>query len=185
MEKELEKSREKEKDKAAQPGRAPACLRRLIGGPRLSAAVLPRSLPSGADLSAPVFLFPPPPRSLSLSLSCGLGLPVAAPLPRVPLSSLSAPWACPASSARSALAVDRRMRTRARRRISRPRRPPTRPAPFLEPRQCPAHTPCLISHGFTLSRTLPTPQPPPETRARVLGQARRRLLQASPSSAPR
>jgi hypothetical protein len=47
--------------------------------------------------------------------------------------------------------------TRARRRVSRPRRPPTRPTPFLEPRQCPAHTPHLISHSFTLSRALPTP----------------------------
>jgi hypothetical protein len=77
--------------------------------------------------------------------------------PAHPFSSLSAPWACPVSSAPSALAVDRRMRTRARRRISRPRRPPTRPAPFLEPRQCPAHTPRLISLSSTLSRALPTP----------------------------
>jgi hypothetical protein len=74
-----------------------------------------------------------------------------------PLSSLSAPWACPVSSAPSALAVDRRVRTLARRRISRPRRLPTRPAPFLEPRQCLAHTPLLISHSFTLSRALPSP----------------------------
>jgi hypothetical protein len=29
--------------------------------------------------------------------------------------------------------------------------------PFLEPRQCPAHTPCLTSLDFTLSRALPTP----------------------------
>jgi hypothetical protein len=41
-------------------------------------------------------------------------------------------------------------------RISRPRRPPTSPAPFLEPRQCPTHTPRLISLSFTLSRALPT-----------------------------
>jgi hypothetical protein len=75
----------------------------------------------------------------------------------MPLSSLSTPWACPVSSAPSALAVDRRVRTRARRRISRPRRPPTRLAPILEPHQCPAHNPRLISHSFTLSRALPTP----------------------------
>jgi hypothetical protein len=75
----------------------------------------------------------------------------------VPLSSLSAPWACPVSSAPSVLAVDRRVRIRARRRISRPRLPPTRPAPFLEPRQFPAHIPRLISHSFTLSRALPMP----------------------------
>jgi hypothetical protein len=104
-------------------------------------------------MSAPVFL----PRVLPLSLSRGPRSPVAEPLPRAPLSSLSAPWACPVSSAPSALAVDRRVRTRARHRISRPRCLPTRPAPFLEPHQCPAHTPRLISHNFTLSRALPTP----------------------------
>jgi hypothetical protein len=71
--------------------------------------------------------------------------------------SLSAPWTLPVSSARSALAVDRRVRTRARRWISQPRRPPTRPAPFLEPRQCPAHITHLISRSFALSRALPTP----------------------------
>jgi hypothetical protein len=95
--------------------------------------------------------------SPALSLSHGPGSPVTELLPRAPLPSLSAPWACPISSAPSALAVDRRVRTRTRRRISRPRRPPTRPAPFLEPRQCPAHASRLISHSFTLSRALPTP----------------------------
>jgi hypothetical protein len=60
------------------------------------------------------------------------------------------------SSAFSTLAVDRRLRTRARRRVSRPRRPPTRPTPFIEHRQCPAHTPHLISCSFTLSRALPS-----------------------------
>jgi hypothetical protein len=99
--------------------------------------------------------FPSPVHSLSLSR--GPGSPVAESLPRAPLSSLSAPWACPVSSAPSALVVDRRVRTRARRRISRPQRMPTRQAPFLEPRQCPAHTPRLISLNFTLSRALPTP----------------------------
>jgi hypothetical protein len=87
----------------------------------------------------------------------GPGSPVTESLPRAPLSYLSVPWACPVSSAPSALAVDRRVRTRARRRISRPQRSPTRPAPFLEPRQCPTHTPRLISLSFTLSRALPTP----------------------------
>jgi hypothetical protein len=103
---------------------------------------LSRSLPSGADLSAPVLL---------------LRAPVAEPLPRAPPFLLSAPWACLVSSAPSALAVDRRLRTRARHRISRPRRPPTFLASFLEPHQCPAHTPLLISLSFTLSRALPTP----------------------------
>jgi hypothetical protein len=97
------------------------------------------------------------PRAPFLTLSRGPGSPVAESLPRAPLSSLSAPWACPVSSAPSTLVVDRRMRTHARHRISRPRRPPTRLAPFLEPRQCPAHTPRLILLSFTLSRALPTP----------------------------
>jgi hypothetical protein len=75
---------------------------------------------------------------------------------RVPFS-LFAPWACLVRSAFLAPAVDQCVRTRSCRRISRPRRPPTRPAPFLEPHQCPPHTPHLISRSFTLSRALPTP----------------------------
>jgi hypothetical protein len=168
MEKEMEKELEnieKKKKKRKQPSRPtkpsqavrPRC---LTGGPRLSTAVLPRACPSPLSLAAqwgqPVdasFLHPHAP---SLSLSRGPGSPVAEPLPRAPLSSLSAPWACPVSSSPSALAVDRHVRTRARRRISRPRRPPTRPTPFLEPRQCPVHTPRLISLSFTPSRPLPT-----------------------------
>jgi hypothetical protein len=35
--------------------------------------------------------------------------------------------------------------------------PPTRPAPFLEPRQCPAHTHHLILRSIALSRALPMP----------------------------
>jgi hypothetical protein len=165
MEKELENPEKKKRikqpsrHKSAQPGRAPARPRRLTGGPHLSAAVLPRARPSSLALCP---LGPTCRRRFSspahsLSLSRGPGSLVAEPLPRAPLSSLSSPWACPVSSAPSALAVDRRMRTRARRRISRPRRPPTRPAPFLEPRQCPTHTPCLIFLSFTLSHALPTP----------------------------
>jgi hypothetical protein len=96
-------------------------------------------------------------RALPLSLSREPGSLVAEPLPRAPFSSLSASWACPVSSAPSAPAVDQHVHTHARRRISRPRRPPTRPAPFLEPRQCLAHTPRLISLSFTLSRALLTP----------------------------
>jgi hypothetical protein len=34
---------------------------------------------------------------------------------------------------------------------------PRTQAPFLEPRQCPAHAPRLISHSFTLSHAMPTP----------------------------
>jgi hypothetical protein len=77
----------------------------------------------------------------SLSLSRGPGPPVAEPLPCTPLSPLSTPWTLPVSSAPSALAVDRRVRTCARHRSSLPRRPPTRLPPFIEPRQCPTHTP--------------------------------------------
>jgi hypothetical protein len=100
--------------------------------------------------------FSSPARSLPLSVSQARFASCRAVAPRVPFSH-SAPWACLVSSAFPALAVDRRVRTCTRRRISRPRRPPTRPAPFLEPRQCPAHTPHLISLSFTLSRALPTP----------------------------
>jgi hypothetical protein len=80
------------------------------------------------------------PRALCLSVSRARFASRRAVAPRVPFS-LSASWACLVSSAFFALAVDRRVRTRARRRVSRPRRPPTRPAPFTEPCQCPAHTP--------------------------------------------
>jgi hypothetical protein len=145
MEKELENPEKKKRikqpsqPKSTQPGRAPARPHRLTGGPCLS-AVDPLSPARSLSLSLstqwgrPVdasFLHP---RAPSLSLSRGPGSPVAEPLPRAPLSSLSVSWACPVSSAPSALAVDRRVRTRARHRVSRPRRPPTRPAPFLEPR---------------------------------------------------
>jgi hypothetical protein len=98
-----------------------------------------------------------PARSPSLSL-CLAG-PVRqrrAVAPRVPFT-LSAPWTLPVRSTFLAPAVDQRMRTRTRRWVSRPRRPPTRPTPFLEPRQCPALAPRLISHALTLSRALPTP----------------------------
>jgi hypothetical protein len=194
MEKELEnreiEEKRKQPSRPTKPSQA-ACPRCLTGGPRLSAAVLPRAHPPSLArcLVGPICRrqFPSPPAlSLSLSLSRRPGSQVAEPLPRAPLSSLSAPWACPVSSAPSALAVDRCVRTRARRRISRPRRLPTCPAPFLEPRQCPTHTPRLISLSFTLLALCPRRQPLTETRARVPGHlARRRPLQASPSSALR
>jgi hypothetical protein len=96
------------------------------------------------------------PFALSLSVSW-VRFTSAEPLPpRVPFT-LSAPWTCLISSAFLAPIVDQRVRTRARRRVSRPRRPPTRPAPFIKPRQCLARTPCLISLNFTLSRALLTP----------------------------
>jgi hypothetical protein len=122
----------------------------------LSAAVLPRARPPSlacCPVGPICWRQFSPLRTASLSVSRGPGPPVVEPLPRTPLSPLSAPWTLPVSSAPSALAVDRRVCTRARRRISRPRRSPTRPAPFLEPRQWPAHTPHLISRSFALSRS--------------------------------
>jgi hypothetical protein len=161
MEKELENSEKKKRRKqpkpaqSAQLGRAPAPSDRqtppVSGSSPSRAPSLPRSLPCGASLSAPVFF---PVRSLSLPR--GPSPLVAESLPRMPLSPLSALWTLPVSSAPSVPAVDRRVRTHARRRISWPRRPPTRPTPFLELRQCPAHTPHLISHSFTISCALPT-----------------------------
>jgi hypothetical protein len=137
MEKELENSKKKKRrkqPKLAQPGCAPA------PPPRLSAVVLPRACPPSLARCpvGPIYRRQFPSPSLSLSVSWARIASRRAIAPRAP-SSLSAPWACPVSSAPSALAVVRRVCTRARRRISRPRRLPTRPAPFIEPRQCPAH----------------------------------------------
>jgi hypothetical protein len=115
-------------------------------------------------------------RALPFSLSAPWGRPVGASFlrpftlsvswarfasaepfpPRVPFS-LSAPWAYLVSSAFPAPTMDRRVRTRARRWVSRPRCLPTRPTPFLEPCQCPALAPRLISHTLALSRALPLP----------------------------
>jgi hypothetical protein len=69
-----------------------------------------------------------------------------------PLSSLPASWASLVRSTFLTPAVDQRVRTHARRRVSQPRRPPMRPTPFLEPRQCPTLAPRLISHTLALSR---------------------------------
>jgi hypothetical protein len=154
----------------------------------LSAAVLPRapslsrSLPSGANLSAPVFFTRALPLSLFVSRARFTSRRAVAP--HVPFS-LSAPWACLVISAFPAPAVDRRVRTRARRWVSRPRRPPTHPAPFLEPRQCPAHTPRLISLDFTLSRALPTPpdvagDPSPRSRPSSSPETAPSLLELRP-----
>jgi hypothetical protein len=160
IEKELENPEKKEKRKQpsrpTKPSQA-ARPRRLTGESRLSAAVLPRARPPSLArcLVGPISRrqFPLPARSLSVSRARITSHRAVAP--RAPFS-LSAPWACPISSAHSALPMDRRVRTRARHRIPQPRRPPTRLAPFIEPRQCPPHTPHLISHSFTLSRVLPT-----------------------------
>jgi hypothetical protein len=98
-------------------------------------------------------------RAPLLSLPRGPYSPVAEPLPRAPLSSLSAPRTCFVRSAPPALAVDRRVCTRACRRISWRRCPPTRPAPFLEPCQCPALAPRLISRSAHTANSLRRPAP--------------------------
>jgi hypothetical protein len=58
--------------------------------------------------------------------------------------------------------------------------------PFLEPRQCPAQTLASLRSTSSSLALCPCCQPPSETRARIPGHpARRRPLQASPSSTPR
>jgi hypothetical protein len=98
MEKKLENLEKKKRikqpswPKSAQPGRAPARLRRLTGGPRLSAAVLPRARPPSlarCPVGQSVDASFSPPHAFSLSLSRGPGSPVAETLPRAPISSLS------------------------------------------------------------------------------------------------
>jgi hypothetical protein len=140
----------------------------------LSAAVPPparslslsRSLPSGADPSAPVSFARALPLSLCLT---GPDRQSSSRCPERPsfLSLRRGPALSASPSPR--VAVDRRMRTRARQWVSQPRRPPTHLAPFIEPCQCPAHTPHLISHTLTpLSRSVlaagdPRPCPRPSS----------------------
>jgi hypothetical protein len=151
----IRKIREKEKGKAAQTSPvSPARPRARAAPPASGRSPLLRALsPSlAAQWRQPIdasFLHP-----LALSL-CLAGLVRQSPsrCPAHPLYPLSASWTLPISTAFSALVMDRRVRTRARRRISRP----TGSAPFIEPRQCPAHTPHLISRSFALSRALPSP----------------------------
>jgi hypothetical protein len=160
MVKELENQRkskgESSPNQPSRPSQA-ACPRRLTGGPRLSAAILPRARPPSLARRpvGPAYRRQfSSPRAPSLSVSRARSANHRVIAPHAP-SPLSAPWTLPVISAPSALAVDQHVRTRARRRISRPRRPPTCLAPFLEPRQCPAHTPHLITCSFALSRALP------------------------------
>jgi hypothetical protein len=125
MEKELENPEKREIGK--QPSRptkpsqaARPC--RLTGGPRLSAAVFlshALSLSLAAQWGQPVGasflrLF-----ALSFSVSRARFASAESLPPRVPFT-LSALWTLPIRSAFSTHTVDRRMRTHARRRISRP-----------------------------------------------------------------
>jgi hypothetical protein len=162
MEKELENSEKKKRGKqpkpaqSAQPGRAPASSDRRIppisGSSPSRAPSLPHSLCSGASLSAPVSF---PVRSLSLCLAgpvrqspsrCParpflLSLRRGPYLSVLPLPHLSWTGVCALAHVAGFLGHDA----------------PTRPAPFIEPRQCPAHTPHLISCSSALSRALPLP----------------------------
>jgi hypothetical protein len=112
-----------------------------------------RSLPSGASLSVPVFFT----RAQPLSLSRGPGSLVPSRCPRAsPFLSLHRgpalldppssrpPWtsACALAHITGFLGHDARPRAQ---------------LPFLEPHQCSAHTPLLISHTLALSRALPSP----------------------------
>jgi hypothetical protein len=93
------------------------------------------------------------PRAPSLPLSRGPGSLVAKLLHRTPLSPLSAPWTLPVSYAPSALAVDRRVRTHARRRISRPRRPHVPRSLIRAPLVPRAHPSPHFAHLRPLSRS--------------------------------
>jgi hypothetical protein len=187
MEKQLENSRKRKKPFWPKLARAPAVpdTRTPIVGASLPRTLLSlsHSLPSGAELSAPVPLACAPLFPLFL-----MGPLYQAPsrFPRAPVLSLSAPWACAVSFALPAPAVDHRARTRARRRDPRPRRPPTRPCPFLSPARACTHSPASF-HIVPLPLALCScRQTSPETHASLHGHlARRRPRQASPSSAPR
>jgi hypothetical protein len=159
MEKELEnpekKKRRKQPSHPTKPSQ-PARPRHLTGRPRLSAAVLPHARPPSLACClvgppvGPSFL-----RSFALSLSVSRArFASAEPLPpRVPFS-LFPPWACLVSSTFPAPAVFWRVRTRARRRISRPRCSPTRPAPLFRAPPVPrAHPSPHFARLHPLSRS--------------------------------
>jgi hypothetical protein len=158
---------------SAQPGRAPARPRRLTGGIHLSAAPLSpacspplsRSLPTGGDLSAPVSS---PARFSSLCLA-GLVRQLLSHCPTRPFS-LSAPWTLPVISALPVPAVDQRVRTRARRRISRPRRPPHAPSSLL---RAPPEPALALPPHFTQHRPL--------SRSALAARRRRRPTPAFPT----
>jgi hypothetical protein len=121
----------------------------------------------------------------SLSLSRGPGSPVVEPLPRASLFSLSAPWASRVSSLRAspwtgACALAHVVGFLGHDAHPRVQLPSYSPA-------CAPRTPLTSFRTPSPSLVLcPRRQPPPETRVHVPDHpARRRLLQASPSSAPR
>jgi hypothetical protein len=109
---------------------------------------LSRSLPSGAELSAPVPFARAPLFPLYLT-----GPPCQTPsrYPHSPVLPLSTPWACTVSFALSAPVVDQHTRTRARRQNPRPRRPPTCPSSLFEPRSHPHSSPPQFAQPYPLS----------------------------------
>jgi hypothetical protein len=192
MEKELENPRKKKKPfqpKPAHQAQPRARLPPLTGGPHLSVPVscaCPLSLTHYPKGPICRHRFPSPARSLSLSLSRGPGSPVAEPLPRaspflslrrgpvlsVPPSSRS-PWIGACALAHAAGFLDHDARPRAQ-------------LSSYSPAGAP-HTPLTSFRTLSPSLALyPRRQPPSETRTHVPGHpARRRPLQASPSSALR
>jgi hypothetical protein len=168
---------------------APACLPPLTGGPCLSAPYCPalfslsRSLPSGAELSAPVPFapvplfphclagpvrqspsrYPPCPFSLSLRRGPALSAP---PSPRPP-------WTSARALTHVAGILDHDASPRA-------------PAPFLSPAHAHTHSPASIRTAPPSLALCSRRQTSPETRASLLGHlARRRPRQATLSSALR
>jgi hypothetical protein len=94
-------------------------------------------------------------RPFALSLSVSRARFASAELlPSCVPFSLSTPWAYPVSSAFPAPVVDRRVRTHTRSRVSRPRRPPTRPAPLFRAPPVPrAHPSPHFARLHPLSRS--------------------------------
>jgi hypothetical protein len=186
IEKELENSGKKKRRKQpkpaqlAQPGHAPACSRRLTGGPRLSAAVLPRARPPSL---ARCLVGPACQRQFSsrcapsLSVSRAWSASRRAVATHAPFSSLYA--VDPTCQFRPLRA--RRGSTRAHSCTSldfSTTTPAHKPSSLLRAPPCAPHTPlasfCLAAPSLALC---PRRQPPSETRARVLGHpARRRPL---------
>jgi hypothetical protein len=182
IEKELEnpeKKRKRKQPKLAQLGHALARLRRLTGGPRLSAAALSParslscSLPSGADLSA---LVSSPARSPSL---CPAG-PVRQLLSRCPERP----------SPLSLCAVDPPYQIRPPRACRGPTSAHTRTSPDFSV-MTPAHAPSFLLRAPPVPRTCPPPPPHfaqlcPLSRSALATRRRRRPAPAPrPSSSPK
>jgi hypothetical protein len=132
--------------------------RRLTGGPRLSAAVPARARPPLARCPVGPTYRHQLLRPLALPLPLCFAGPVhqcQAIAPVRPLFSLCAVG----QPCQIRLPRTHRGPARAHSRTSPgfSATTPARPALYLEPRQCPAHIPHLISRSFALSRALPSP----------------------------